>query len=96
MRVEPTDLSEPITRPRYDYDPPTRRDYALAQLRTAFLRAQAVQAEISSIGIALRANEISPEVALAWLQDAALVYDPTFEAPEITISDAPKMMEASS
>ena len=47
----------------------TRCDYVLAELRAARLRAQLWQADITSIGIALKAGWISPEQAVEALAD---------------------------
>jgi len=51
------------------------REYVLAELRCAHLRARLAQLDIEAAGIALRAHMIAPEVALEWLADAdALKY----------------------
>jgi hypothetical protein len=47
----------------------TRREYLLAELRCASLRARLWQADITSIGIALKAGWISPEEAVEALAD---------------------------
>jgi hypothetical protein len=47
----------------------TRREYLLAELRCAALRARLWQADITSIGIALKAGWISPEEAVEALAD---------------------------
>jgi hypothetical protein len=47
----------------------TRREYLLAELRCAELRARLWQADIASIGIALRAGWITPEQAVEVLAD---------------------------
>jgi hypothetical protein len=47
----------------------TRRDYLIAELRCASLRARLWQADITSIGIALKAGWISPEEAVELLAD---------------------------
>jgi hypothetical protein len=47
----------------------TRSDYLLAELRCALLRAQLWQADITSIGIALKAGWISPEQAIEALAE---------------------------
>lgn len=46
------------------------REYVLAELRTARLRAKMYVNEIEAIGIALKAHMIEPEDALAWMQEA--------------------------
>jgi hypothetical protein len=45
------------------------RNFMLARLRTAHLRARLYMLEIEEIGIALKANMITPETAVAWLAD---------------------------
>jgi hypothetical protein len=47
----------------------TRSDYLLAELRCAEIRARLWQADITSIGIALKAGWISPEEAVEALAD---------------------------
>jgi len=47
----------------------TRTDYVLAELRCASLRARLQQADITSIGIALKAGWITPEQAVEALAD---------------------------
>ena len=47
----------------------TRHEYLLAELRCASLRARLWQADITSIGIALKAGWISPEQAVEALAD---------------------------
>jgi hypothetical protein len=72
-------VERPITRPANE--PPGRRDYVLSLCRLARVRAELARIEADTIGIALSANEISPEVALQWLRDAMLAYDPYYDAP---------------
>jgi hypothetical protein len=48
---------------------PDRRDYLLAELRCASLRAKLWQADIEAVGLALSGNLISPEEALELLRD---------------------------
>jgi hypothetical protein len=47
----------------------TRRDYLLAELRCASLRARLWQADIDAVGLALKATLIEPEQALELLRD---------------------------
>ena len=47
----------------------SRTEYLLAELRCASLRARLWQADITSIGIALKAGWISPEQAVEALAD---------------------------
>jgi hypothetical protein len=46
-----------------------RRDYLLAELRVASLRARLWQAEIEAIGLAVKGGLIEPEQALEFLND---------------------------
>jgi hypothetical protein len=48
---------------------PDRRDYLLAELRCAALRARLWQADIEAVGLALKGQLISPEQALELLAD---------------------------
>jgi hypothetical protein len=45
------------------------RDFILAELRCAALRSRLVTAEIDSIGVALRAEIINTDEAIAWLHE---------------------------
>jgi hypothetical protein len=47
----------------------SRRDYLLAELRCASLRARLWQADIDAVGLALRAGLVEPEQALELLAD---------------------------
>jgi hypothetical protein len=47
----------------------TRRDYLLAELRCAWLRARLWQADIDAVGVALKAGWITPEQAVETLAD---------------------------
>jgi len=49
------------------------RDYLLALMRGASLRAKMIEAEISSIGIALKSHMIGPETAVRWLHESKLL-----------------------
>jgi hypothetical protein len=46
-----------------------RRDYLLAELRCASLRARLWQTDIDAVGLALKAGLIEPEQALELLAD---------------------------
>lgn len=51
------------------------REYVLAELRCAILRARLAALDIETAGIALRAGMIEADTALEWLRDAgALEY----------------------
>lgn len=45
----------------------TRRDYLIAELRCASLRARLWQADIDAVGMALKAGLVEPEQALELL-----------------------------
>jgi hypothetical protein len=47
----------------------TRRDYLLAELRGASLRARLWQADIDAVGLALKAGWLDPEQAVEALHD---------------------------
>ena len=47
----------------------TRRDYLIAELRCASLRARLWQADIDAVGMALKAGLVEPEQALELLDD---------------------------
>ena len=47
----------------------TRRDYLMAELRCASLRARLWQADIEAVGMALKAGLVDPEQALELLAD---------------------------
>jgi hypothetical protein len=45
------------------------REFLLSALRAASLRAKLFDVELTSIGIALRENMVTPEQALKWIKD---------------------------
>lgn len=45
------------------------REFLLAALRAASLRAKLFDADVSTIGIALKANMVTPEEAVKWIKD---------------------------
>jgi len=47
----------------------TRRDYLMAELRCASLRARLWQADIDAVGMALKAGLVEPEQALELLRE---------------------------
>jgi len=47
----------------------THKEFLLSALRAASLRAKLFDAEINSIGIALRENMVTPEQAVKWIKD---------------------------
>ena len=57
---------------------PNHAEFLLASMRTASLNLKSWAVEIDSIGVALRGNLISEEIALAWLDERGLLaYLPT-------------------
>ena len=50
-----------------------RREYLLAELRAATLRARLWQADIDAVGLALKAGLISPDQAVEHLSDCGLL-----------------------
>jgi hypothetical protein len=50
-----------------------RREYLLAELRAAALRARLWQADTDAVGLALKAGLISPDQALEHLSDCGLL-----------------------
>lgn len=52
-----------------------RREYLLAELRCAILRARLAALDLETIGLALRHGMIDPDTAVCWVHDAgALAY----------------------
>jgi len=49
-----------------------KREYLLAELRAAALRARLWQADIDAVGLALKAGLISPDQAVEHLSDCGL------------------------
>jgi hypothetical protein len=50
-----------------------KREYLLAELRAAALRARLRQADIDAVGLALKAGLISPDQAVEHLSDCGLL-----------------------
>jgi hypothetical protein len=51
-----------------------QRDYVLAELRCAVMRAQLWQADIEAVGIALRSGLIDPDQALELLAECGALH----------------------
>lgn len=49
--------------------PDNRREFLLGQIRTAALRGRLLVNEYDTVGVALKGNLITPENAVAWLND---------------------------
>ena len=54
-------------------DDDQHREFLLAALRAARLRAQLMEAELTTIGVSLKAKMISPAVAMQWIHDEGLM-----------------------
>ncbi len=52
----------------------SHREFLLARLRQASLQAKLIEAELTSIGVALKGNMISPETALRWVRNEGLLW----------------------
>jgi hypothetical protein len=50
------------------------RDFMLAALRAASLRAKAMEADLNTIGVALKGNLIGADTAVQWIKDAGLLH----------------------
>jgi len=55
-------------------DEDQHREFLLAALRAATLRAKLMEANLNEIGIALKANLIGPDMAVKWLHDENLMF----------------------
>jgi hypothetical protein len=49
------------------------REFLLAALRAATIRAKLMDADLTTIGLALKSNLIGSETAVAWIRDANLL-----------------------
>jgi hypothetical protein len=52
----------------------TDREFLLARLRQATIQARLIEAELTSIGVALKGDMIDAESALMWLRGAGLLW----------------------
>ena len=50
------------------------KEFLLAALRAASLRAKAIEADITTIGVALKSGMIGCDTAVKWITDAGLLY----------------------
>jgi hypothetical protein len=69
------------------------REFVLAVLRAASLRAKLMDAELQTIGTSLRAGMVSPEMAIQWIHDEGLMGLVSFGSTErvhARIEDGPK------
>jgi hypothetical protein len=54
-------------------DEDTHRDFLLAALRAASVRARLMEADLNTIGVALKGDLISNETAVRWIMEAGLL-----------------------
>jgi hypothetical protein len=52
----------------------TYKEFLLAALRVASLRAKTMDAELVSVGIALKGDLITPDAAMQWVHDEGLMF----------------------
>lgn len=52
----------------------TNREFLLARLRQATIQARLIEAELISIGVALKGDAIDAETALRWVHEAELLW----------------------
>ena len=50
------------------------REFLLARLRQATIQARLIEAELISIGVALKGEAISSDTALMWLREHSLLW----------------------
>ena len=50
------------------------REFLLARLRQATIQARFMEAELISIGVALKGDAIGPETAVMWLREHGLLW----------------------
>lgn len=55
-------------------DEDMHRDFLLAAMRAASARTKAMEADINTIGVALKGNLIGCDTAVKWIKDAGLLY----------------------
>jgi len=72
-------------------EPDERREFVLANLRVASLRAKLLETELNSIGVALKGGMIDSYTAMQWVKDAGalnfmghLLPEETSEIPSTT------------
>lgn len=51
----------------------THREFLLSMLRSSSIRAKFIDVELTSIGVALKGNLISPVIAVKWIKDSQLL-----------------------
>ena len=54
-------------------DPDDRKEFMLAALRTASLRAKLYETEINSVGVALKGGLIDSYTAMQWIKDIGAI-----------------------
>ena len=50
------------------------REFLLVALRAATVRARLIQADLETVGVALKAGLIGSETAVAWIREAGLLW----------------------
>jgi hypothetical protein len=55
-------------------DEDDHRDFLLAALRAATLRCRLMEADVNTIGVALKANLIGCDTAVQWIKDGGLFW----------------------
>jgi hypothetical protein len=50
------------------------REFVLAALRAAALKARLMETEINNVGVALKHNLVGPEMAIKWVHDLGLMW----------------------
>jgi hypothetical protein len=55
-------------------DDVSHRDFLLQALRAASARAKLIDADITTIGLALKGDLIDPETAVRWIMDSGLLW----------------------
>jgi hypothetical protein len=55
-------------------DDDAHREYLLAALRAASLRVKLMDADLTTVGVALKGDLIHPDMAMKWLKDLDLLF----------------------
>jgi hypothetical protein len=61
------------------------REFLLAALRAASLRAKLMDAELNVIGLSLKAGMVTPEMAMQWIHDEGLM--PIVSVEKVTFTE---------
>jgi hypothetical protein len=60
--------------PQPDEEETTHKSFLLNALRAASLRCKTMEADITTIGVALKGDLIGADTAVAWIKDANLMW----------------------